>query len=387
MPKDTPKKKKGRTSFTIFVCFCIALFVFIIAQNPNRSAQYVASQLADPTIVPNGYVDPNVTPKPTKKPRPTPAPTPEPTPMPTPNETYYTYSKYDTPVYEIADYTGTVMGWIPKADPINVIDSNNGYARVLYGNKIGYCLRADFVEGEAPPAPPAPNPDNDTPLMHQDPNYTGYVEYGYYYHEYAEGRNTELVDIRLIIPSVTTNLVLGEKENFMGEMLCKRAIPVMQRDTAIKLKKAANLFARDGYTIKIYDAYRPKSVQYTIYDKIQNSMFVENPYIGVSDHSRGAAIDIVLVDKNGEELEFPTEVYDFSSNANKNNSDKWTDEQRHNVEYMTRIMEQCGFKSNLAEWWHFSDTNADKYEALDLKMKKIPRYKKDAAIKLIGQVN
>lgn len=37
------------------------------------------------------------------------------------------------------------------------------------------------------------------------------------------------------------------------------AVPLMEEKTAEMLKQAFEIFQNDGYTLKVYDAYRPRS--------------------------------------------------------------------------------------------------------------------------------
>ena len=75
---------------------------------------------------------------------------------------------------------------------------------------------------------------------------------------------SELIDVRLVVPNIEIYQIFGTEENFTGEVLYQRPVPVLQTATAKKLAAAARKFAADGYKIKLYDCYRPKSVQYTV---------------------------------------------------------------------------------------------------------------------------
>ena len=218
---------------------------------------------------------------------------------------------------------------------------------------------------EAPTAEPTTEP---SPTPNVD------AVFGYYTHKSKTKYNTELVDLRIVIPNIEIYQIFGTDQNFTGNILYDNPVPVLQKRTAMKLKQAAELFAQDGYHIKIYDCYRPKSVQYILYDIVQNSSYIADPYHSASNHNRAAAVDMVLVDADGNELEFPTPMHTFNSSARRDHSYNWTDEQIQNVDYMTNIMLQCGFKIIQSEWWHFSDTDYKKFEVLDIAMNDIPRY-------------
>ena len=141
---------------------------------------------------------------------------------------------------------------------------------------------------------------------------------------------------------------------------------ILQYDTALKLIKANELFKRDGYRIKVYDAYRPLSIQRELYRKVDNEQYVGNPdTLLSSNHCRGSAVDIILVDQNGVELEMPTSIYTFDKTAHRNSSDI-SSTARNNVDYLTAVMESCGFYGAKTKWWHFYDKDSYvKYPATD----------------------
>jgi D-alanyl-D-alanine dipeptidase len=185
----------------------------------------------------------------------------------------------------------------------------------------------------------------------------------------------ELVDIRLYAPNVKYEFVFATENNYMGRRLYARSIPILQLGTAKKLKKAADLFAKDGYTIVLADAYRPLSVQRILYDKIRNGNYVANPATG-SDHNRGAAVDMMLMDKNGNLLEMPTPMMTLNETANRGNP-SWTPTAKANVDYMTNIMRKAGFFSISTEWWHFADNQRDLYMISDYDFATIRMIPKD----------
>ncbi|MBR0135895.1 MAG: hypothetical protein IJM18_06815, partial [Clostridia bacterium] len=133
-------------------------------------------------------------------------------------------------------------------------------------------------------------------------------------------------------------------------------------------------FRKDGYTIKLYDSYRPRPVQYILYDLIKNSAYIANPYNSASNHNRAAAVDITLIGPDGKELDFPTPMHTFTKRVYRSSRGEWTSEQRRNVDYMTNVMLESGFKLINTEWWHFSDTDYLSFIVLDIDFKDIPRF-------------
>jgi len=156
------------------------------------------------------------------------------------------------------------------------------------------------------------------------------------------------VDLRVLMPGADFNLQLSTADNVTGAPL-HPGVPLLEESTAKMLMEAYDLFDQAGYTIKIYDAYRPASAQ----DKLESTV----DFAGNNDlHSLGRAIDISLVNRaNGQELRMPTKVHDFSEAAARTSADNWEWTLKNNVEYMTEIMESVGFKTIDNEWWHFEN--------------------------------
>lgn len=164
------------------------------------------------------------------------------------------------------------------------------------------------------------------------------------------------VDLRVFMPGAEFDLLFASPNNITGEAMYP-PIPLLEETTADKLMQAYNIFREDGYTIKIYDAYRPKSAQYKLYDIVQDSRFIANPYEGNSWHQRGRAVDISLVNlTTGEELEMPTPMHTFSLDAARSSYRSWSGEAQKNVDYMTEVMTSVGFGTLETEWWHFEYT-------------------------------
>lgn len=64
-----------------------------------------------------------------------------------------------------------------------------------------------------------------------------------------------------------------------------------------------------GYSIKVFDCFRPKPYQQRLWDIVPDPDYVTPPNKG-SMHSRGLAVDLTIADKNGVDLDMGT-AYDF----------------------------------------------------------------------------
>jgi D-alanyl-D-alanine dipeptidase len=173
----------------------------------------------------------------------------------------------------------------------------------------------------------------------------------------------------VLLSSMDKNIVIDLKyataDNFTKKVIYPNNICVLRKDTAKKLVAANNELMKSGYKLKVWDAYRPVYVQQIFWNLVHDSRFVADPKTGGSIHNKGCAVDVTLVDQNNNELTMPSKFDDFSTNAYRTNS-KITNEAKKNLELLTKSMSDSGFKTIETEWWHFEDTESDKYNIEDI---------------------
>ncbi len=291
----------------------------------------------------------------------TPLPTPEPTAEPIMLKSRVnTLNVRSVPSAKDA---ATVIAKLSYEEPAAFLSTEGDFTRVrLQDGTEGYCYTGYLVGAEEVlyaylPASTEQKLDNATgaPVFEEDGVTPVMVK-------------NELIDLRLYLPDAAYELLFATERNITGAPLYPRAIPLMQKDAAVKLQKAYELFKADGYTLKIYDAYRPKRVQVILYDVIQNHHWIANPQTTASNHNRGCAVDISLVlDETGEELEFPTPMHTFSEDSARV-SKTWSEAARANVDYMTKVMDKCGFDGINSEWWHFAIRESKLYMTTDINL-------------------
>ena len=90
---------------------------------------------------------------------------------------------------------------------------------------------------------------------------------------------------------------------------------------------------------------------------VPDTRYVANPNKGYSNHTRGSAVDITLIDLQGNEISMPTGFDDFTAAAARVNDNV-------NAKYLQTVMLQNGFKALETEWWHFDDK--DPYQPADI---------------------
>ena len=120
----------------------------------------------------------------------------------------------------------------------------------------------------------------------------------------------------------------------------------------VKALIAANLdFQNLGYQIKIFDCYRPLSIQKRMWEIVPNPSYVANPAKG-SIHNRGGAVDITIVDTDGNSIDFGTS-FDFFGKEASHSYKKLSRKIRNNRKFLRKVMEENGFKALESEWWHY----------------------------------
>ncbi|PLT33761.1 M15 family metallopeptidase [Bacillus sp. V5-8f] len=175
---------------------------------------------------------------------------------------------------------------------------------------------------------------------------------------------SKLVDIRKFDKTIVIDLRYATKNNFTKKQIYPAAIPLLRQETAAKLVKVNKEAAKKGYRVKVWDAYRPFSAQRTLYIAASNKSYVAHPSKG-SRHNRGAAVDLTLVDQKGKELLMPSAFDDFTKRAHRNNPSMNKTAEK-NMDYLTSIMKKNGFRTITNEWWHYEDTDWEKYPLLDV---------------------
>ncbi len=173
-----------------------------------------------------------------------------------------------------------------------------------------------------------------------------------------------LVEVRDLCSGLEVELKYATEDNFTGRRLYPVEVCLLREETAKKLAAANAEFMADGYRLKIWDAYRPLSVQEALWEQKPDPVYVADPETG-SNHNRGAAVDVTLVDEEGRELEMPTGFDVFTAEASRSYPDM-SSEARENMEYLTEVMVKNGFTPIESEWWHFNDADVAEYAIIDL---------------------
>jgi zinc D-Ala-D-Ala dipeptidase len=180
----------------------------------------------------------------------------------------------------------------------------------------------------------------------------------------AMGRADDLVNIQTLAPAIRLDMRYATNNNFLKQVVYPHATCLLRSATATKLAAAQKSLARQGLGLQVLDCYRPLSVQRRMWAILPDADYVANPKTG-SRHNRGAAVDVTLVDRSGIPLEMPSEFDDFSPRAHRDYAAASPRAQAHR-RLLQRIMAQHGFQGISSEWWHFDDSQWQRYGLMDI---------------------
>jgi zinc D-Ala-D-Ala dipeptidase len=183
----------------------------------------------------------------------------------------------------------------------------------------------------------------------------------------------ELVDLDSLHAGLRFDLRYATADNFTHTVLYPVARAYMHRDAAAALVHVQEELAAQGLGLKIYDAYRPLSVQQRMWDLIHDDRYVSNPALNAGRHTRGTAVDLTLVDRLGHELPMPTAFDDFTERAHRD-APGIPPEASRNTKLLEAAMIRNGFLPYPFEWWHFDFKDWKRHPALDVPIEALPQH-------------
>ena len=198
--------------------------------------------------------------------------------------------------------------------------------------------------------------------------------------------SSQFVTLTDAVPDAILEIRYFGTYNFVGCRIDGYEEPtaLMTRQAADSLRAVSDDVMRQGYRLKIYDAYRPqRAVDHFVrwaadlvdtlmkpyfYPNLAKSVLFEQEYIyEKSGHTRGSTVDLTLFDmKTEKELDmggtfdwFGHESHpDFGGNPETMEfvgaGDSITAQQFANRMVLRRAMMSHGFKPLASEWWHFT---------------------------------
>lgn len=203
------------------------------------------------------------------------------------------------------------------------------------------------------------------------------------------------VYIHDIDPSIKVNLKYLNSDNFLGYPIPGYYLnkSIMTIQCAEALKKAQTIFKSKGYSILIYDSYRPQTAvnefvswittsedqrrKMQHYPRVDKKDLIQKGYVAdKSGHSKGSTVDLTIFkiganistmskyevrNFNGIELPFLDDgtldmgtSFDLMDEASHGVNNVVFEEHNVNRNLLKNVMESVGFMVLPEEWWHFT---------------------------------
>lgn len=184
---------------------------------------------------------------------------------------------------------------------------------------------------------------------------------------------SKLVDLSTKHPLFIFDIRYATKNNFTGEVLYDLPKCYLHEEVAEALCRAQDELKEYGLRLKIFDGYRPLSIQQKMWDLVQDGRYVSNPAVNAGRHTRGTTVDLTLTDFEGKEMAMPSDFDEFSEKAHIDYPNV-SRSARKNREFLCKIMKKYGFEPLSTEWWHFDykgwqDDN--KYPPMDISFQEL----------------
>jgi D-alanyl-D-alanine dipeptidase len=183
----------------------------------------------------------------------------------------------------------------------------------------------------------------------------------------AKMKDMGLIDVCFWEPTIQSYLVYATKDNFTGKPLYNSKLTKawLHPKAAKMLLHAQDILheERPDLSLLIYDAARPMEVQVEMgkwAKETNNEYYVADPQKGGGLHNYGMAVDLTLVDQNGEWLSMGTAFDFFGAESNIDKEEdlvkrrRITPSEYRNRRILRKVMEKAGFKTVKSEWWHFN---------------------------------
>ena len=211
------------------------------------------------------------------------------------------------------------------------------------------------------------------------------------------GAPDDFVALRSVDPTIIQEMRYFTPHNFVGEPIdgYEQPICILTRPAAEALHQAQLKLRPQGYTLKVYDCYRPQravdhfvrwaedlddqTMKGEFYPDVDKTRLFEDGYIAEkSGHSRGSTMDLTIVKLPAEPTRpyvpgeplvpcyapqserFPDNSvdmgtgYDCFDTLSHTLDPRIQGEQRANRLLLKGTLEDLGFVNLAEEWWHFT---------------------------------
>ena len=172
-----------------------------------------------------------------------------------------------------------------------------------------------------------------------------------------------LIDIAARVPTLSIDLKYASADNITGRQIYSEPRCLLHPNAAAALEKSLHIARLAGIRLQVLDAYRPQRAQQLLWNACPNQDYVVPISLG-SNHSRGTAIDVTLIDEHGQPLDMGTGFDEMDDRSHPYHPQVPPAAQRHRL-LLNALMFGGGFKGITTEWWHFELPEAAGYPLLD----------------------
>jgi zinc D-Ala-D-Ala dipeptidase len=153
--------------------------------------------------------------------------------------------------------------------------------------------------------------------------------------------------------SIDLDFTYATTNNFVKTKLYPCARCFLRPDVATAVQQAQQQLQQQGYGgLRLFDCYRPQPIQQKMWQIKPDERYVANPSKG-SDHNRGTAVDLTILDINGKPLDMGTPFDEFSSKSH-HTYQQLSPKILKNRSLLKKTMASVGFHHIDTEWWHYA---------------------------------
>ena len=163
---------------------------------------------------------------------------------------------------------------------------------------------------------------------------------------------TEWTEVITLDSTIILDLRYATENNFVKEQMYECGRCFLRPRVARRIYRAHQILKKRGLGLKMFDCYRPRPIQQKLWDKVPNANYVTPPSKG-SMHNKGAAVDLTIVNEEGDELYMGTE-FDYFGEEGHHTYQDLPKEVLASRQLLKSTMEEVGLKAIRTEWWHYS---------------------------------
>lgn len=173
----------------------------------------------------------------------------------------------------------------------------------------------------------------------------------------------EWADIAFLDSSIVIDMKYATTDNFVQEKMYECGRCFLRPQIARAVVRIHQNLQQQGYGLKMYDCFRPRPIQSKLWKKMPDARYVMHPSKG-SMHNRGAAVDLTIVDADGQELDMGT-GFDYFGKEAYHTYTAHSDTIAQNRKLLLESMRAEGFRHIRTEWWHYAYVKRQGYALSD----------------------